>query len=390
MFWSVWRLRDRAVAVVVAADPDRGMTVGRRRGPMAEGQWGNTVPVCRAVLAGTDLSGRKRCALIADADQSRGRHGAWVAVLVPAGGQEAVTAEARALASAGKADLAPEEGRDPDEVDGKVPVRAEVKGGNLAAARLLDSVEEAGPVRAEARDSALAEVGQCDSVAARHLASAAEVDSAPVPDRVEVRALVRAEFEVWTLAGGQVKSKMDQIEVAGRVAARVSDSVEGKSKMNQAEVVGRVSVRVSDQVEGQNKMDQAVVVDRVVIRALDPGEGQSKANQAEVRDQVAVQDLDGAEVRDRAAALAWASADRVAGSVLTDVRMLTCLARPSRSRKFHQKRHRVLRNLSRPKKVLPSERAFPNSGRSWQQRRGPYRINQYGPRIHKHAASAAQ
>jgi hypothetical protein len=147
-FWPAWRLLVRAVAVVVAADPDRGMTVGPRRGPMAEGQWDTTAPVCGAVLAGTDLPGRKRYALIVDAGQSRGGNGAWVAVLVPAGGREAFTAEARALASAGQVDLAPEEDRDPSEADGKVPDRAEVKRGILLAARNLALVEEAGPVRA--------------------------------------------------------------------------------------------------------------------------------------------------------------------------------------------------------------------------------------------------
>ena len=58
---------DRAEVVVVAADPDRGMTVGRPRGPAAGDQWGSTVPACGAVLAGTDRPGRKRCVLIADA-----------------------------------------------------------------------------------------------------------------------------------------------------------------------------------------------------------------------------------------------------------------------------------------------------------------------------------
>ncbi|MBL7186508.1 MAG: hypothetical protein ISS70_09290 [Phycisphaerae bacterium] len=98
-------------------------------------------------------------------------------------------------------------------------------------------------------------------MAVRTLASAAEVDSAPAPDRVEARDLARAEVEVWTPAEGQVKSKMDQVEV-----------------------VGRVAVRASDPVEGQSKMDQI-------------------------------------EVRDLAAVPVWALAGRVAGSVPTDVRM---------------------------------------------------------------------
>jgi len=123
----------------------------------------------------------------------------------------------------------------------------------------------------------------------------ADADSAPVPDRVEAGDLVGAEVEVWTPAEGQIKSKMDQVEIVDRVAVRVSD----------------------------------------------PGERQSRANQAEVRGRVAIQALDGAEVRDRAAVLAWVSAGRVAGSVPTDVLMLTRPRRPSRNRKFHQKKRRV-------------------------------------------------
>ena len=170
MFWPAWRLPVRAEAVVVAGDPGRGLRA-RNPEPLAgRHPLDAEAPACGAVLAGTDLPDCKSGALIAGADQSRGRDGAAVAVLVPAGGLEAVTAEIRALASAGKAKLAPKEDGDPDGADGKVPVRAEVKGGSFAAARRLDSVEEAGPVRAEVGDLAPAEIGQCDLAAARHLA----------------------------------------------------------------------------------------------------------------------------------------------------------------------------------------------------------------------------
>jgi len=258
LFWLAWRLPVRAEAVVVAADPDRGLRI-RNPEPLAGRHPQDAeAPACGAVLAGTDLPGRKRCALIADADQSRGRDGAGVAVLVPTGGQEAVTAEVRDLASAGQAELAPGEGMDPGEVEVSILARAEVKRGILVAARHLALVEEAGLVRVEARVLA----------AAWNLASAADVDSAPVPDRTEARTLVEA--------GGQVK------------------------------------------------MDQAEVRDLVAVRAR-------------------------------------ALAGRVAGSARTDAPMSTCPARPSRNRKFRQKRRRVLRNLDRPKKMLPSKRVFPNN-----------------------------
>ena len=333
MFWPAWRLRGRAVVVAVAADPDRGSRARHPEPLTGRHPQDAEAPVCGAVLAGMDLPGRKRYALIADAGQSRGRDGAEALVLAPAGDEEAVTAEVWVLASAGQVDLAPEEDRDSDEVDGKVPDRAEVRGGNLAAARLLNSVEETDPVRAEVRDLAPAEVGQCDLAAARHLASVADVDLAPVPDRTEVRTLGEA--------GGQVK--MDQVEVRDRLTVRALASA--------ADV------------------DSALVPDRTEVRTL-----------AEAGDQVKMVQ---AEVRDRAAVLAWALADRVAGSVPTDVRMLTCPARSSRNRKFHQKRHRVLRNLSRPKKVLP-KRVFLNNGRSRQRTRGLYRIDWYRPQKHAH------
>lgn len=106
MFWPVWRLPDRAAAVVVAADPDRGMTVGRPRGPAAGGQWDNTAPACGAVPAGQDVADsadRKRCAPTTTA-------AAWdaaeVGVLAPAGGRECLTVEVRHLASGQDAGLA--------------------------------------------------------------------------------------------------------------------------------------------------------------------------------------------------------------------------------------------------------------------------------------------
>jgi len=138
----------RAEVVVVAADPERPLRARHPESLAGRHPQDAGAPVCGAVLAGMDPPGRKRCALIVDADQSKGRDGAEVAVLVPAGGLEAVTAKVRALASAGQADLAPEEDRDPSEADGKVPDRAEVKRGILLAARNLALVEEAGPVRA--------------------------------------------------------------------------------------------------------------------------------------------------------------------------------------------------------------------------------------------------
>ena len=136
--------------------------------------------------------------------------------------------------------------------------------------------------------------------------------------------------------------------------------------MDQATIVDRVALRGLDRVEGQSKVSQAEVRGQVAVQALDLGEGQSKVNQAEVRDRLAVQALDGAGVRDLAAGRARALAGRVAGSVPTDALMLTRPRRPSRNRKFHQKRRRVLRNLDRPKKMLRSKRVFPNNDGSRQ------------------------
>ena len=185
-------MRDRVAEVVVVADPDRGMTVGRPRSPAAEDQWGNTVQAWVVARVGMDLPGRKRCALIADADQSRGRDGAGGAVLVPAGGEEAVTAEVRALASAEAARSVPAEGKGRDEAEVSILARAEVRAGNLAAARHLALVAAADPVRAGARVLVPVEVGQCALAAARDLASAADVDSAPAQDRIEARTLAPA------------------------------------------------------------------------------------------------------------------------------------------------------------------------------------------------------
>jgi len=119
----------------VAADPERPLRT-RNPEPLAGRHPQDAeAPACGAVLAGTDLPGRKRCALIADADQNRGRDGAGVAVLVPAGGQEAATAEVRDLASAGQGNLAPGEGMDPGEVEVSILARAEVKRGRGPASR---------------------------------------------------------------------------------------------------------------------------------------------------------------------------------------------------------------------------------------------------------------
>ncbi|MBL7186507.1 MAG: hypothetical protein ISS70_09285 [Phycisphaerae bacterium] len=194
LFWSAWRLPDRAVAVVVAVDPDRDTTVGCPECPAMGGRC--PVPAWVVARVGMDLPPRKRFALIVDADLSRGRDGAAAAVL-----GKVVTAEVRALTSAKAARSVPAEGKDSGEAEVSIPARAEVKAGNLAAARLLALVAAADPVRTGARDLVPAEVGQCTLAAARDLASAAEVDSAPAPDRAEARTL--------NPAGGQVK--MDQV-----------------------------------------------------------------------------------------------------------------------------------------------------------------------------------
>lgn len=304
------------------------------------------------------------CALIADADQSRGRDVAEVAVLVLAGGRKAVvTAEVRVLASADQAALVPEGGMVRDEAP--VLARAEVARGISVAAWHPALAEEASPVRAAARDSVPVGVGRCVLDAARHLALAAEVDSAPAPSTVEVRAL--------DPVGSQIKKRL--VEVVGQVAVQVLTSA---ADVDLAPVPKRVEARALDAVGGQVKMDQVEV--RVAVRIL--------ALAGRVVDSAPV--LDGVEAqtslvqvhrqrrpkrrtemtfggRREVAVGALALAVRVADSAPTDVPMSTHLAMPSRNRKLHPKRRRVQRNLWRSRKMHRNRKVLLHNGGAWQQ-----------------------
>jgi hypothetical protein len=175
-------------------------------------------PARGAVLAGIDPPTRKRRAPIVGAGHRKGLDGAGL--LAPAGGERAVTAEARDLASAGQAVLAPEDGRDLSAADGKVTARAEGNGDNLNAAQRCDPVQEAGPARAGVRDLAPIEVEQCDSAVVLNRALVADVDSAPALDGAVAKDLVQAEVEIWTPAAGRVRDSIGQTKVRGQVAAR--------------------------------------------------------------------------------------------------------------------------------------------------------------------------
>ncbi len=237
MFWPAWRSPDRAVAGVVAVDPGRDL---RARDPAAtpsRDPWDAKVPVCGAVLAGTDLSDppdRKRRVLIADADQSRGRDVASVAGLVLTGGKEAATAEVRDLASAGDVDLIAAKDREPGAADLAVLPRAVNMECVSVAVRHHASAGDGVPVKVEAWDLAAAwdvdlvaaqdddrgkvevpslvpaEVMECVSGEARNPGSVGAVDLAQVEDRVEVRTLAETESHV----------QKDPDEVGDRVAMR--------------------------------------------------------------------------------------------------------------------------------------------------------------------------
>jgi hypothetical protein len=324
-------LPDRAVAVVVAAD--RGSRARNRE-----------APACGAVLAGTAPPSRKRCALIADADQSRSKDVAEVAVWVPAGGREAVTAEVRDIASADQAALAPDGGV----VQGEVPVlvRAEVPRGISVAARHPALGEEANPVRAEARVSVPVGVEECILDAPRDIASAADVDSAPAPSTVEVRVLGLA-------------AEVDSAPVPKRAEGRVLDPAGSQIKRDQAEVVGRVAVRVL--ALAGRVADLAPVPDRVEVQASLAQVHRPRQCHPKRRTEMTFGGR--REVVVRALALAVGVAD----SVPTDVPMSTYLPRPSRNRKLHQKRRRVQRNLWRSRKMLRNKKVLLNNDGAWQQ-----------------------
>ena len=200
-----WRLAVRAEVVVAAAAPGRLSRV-RHLAPRAiRHQEDVEVPGYSEGIARMDLPAPRRCVLIAAADFRWGRDGAGALFSVPAGGEQAITAEFRNLASADQVVLALEEGRDGCKEDGKLGGH----GGKVIAARISDPVPEMGQVRAGGRDSALAEVGQCDLAAAKNFASVAHVDSAQAPDGVEVRDLAPEEAGEWIPTESWIKSKVD-------------------------------------------------------------------------------------------------------------------------------------------------------------------------------------
>lgn len=237
MFWLAWRLPDRAVAVVVAADPGQGL---RARDPAvipSRDPCDAEVPACGAVLAGadqSDLPGRKRRVLIADAGQRRGRDVASVAVLVPAGGKGEVTTEALELASVREVDLIAAKDKEPGAAEVAVLARVVIMECVLVAVRHHASVGDGVPARVEALDLAPAwdvdlvaaenedrgkvevpvlvpaEGMECVSGEARNPGSAGGVDLAPVADMVEVGTLAATESHV----------KKDPDEVRDRVAIR--------------------------------------------------------------------------------------------------------------------------------------------------------------------------
>lgn len=170
MFWLAWRSQDRAEVVVAAVGPDRPLRARRLVPRATKYPEDAEVPACRAVVGRTNLPVRRRYALIAAADFWRDRDGAGALASVPAGDEQATTAEVRDLASAGQAVSAPEDGRGLSAADGKIPVRPS------------DPVQEAGSAKAENPDMASAEVGQCDLDGARNSASVEDVDSAQAPD----------------------------------------------------------------------------------------------------------------------------------------------------------------------------------------------------------------
>ncbi len=146
----------------------------------------------------------------------------------------------------------------------------------------------------------------------------------------------RGEVEVSILARAEVKR--DILDAARHLASvEEAGPVKAEAQVLVPVEVGECALVAARNLTSAGDVDSAPAPERVEVPALvraEVGEWTPAAGQAKIK-------MDQAEVRTQVAVRALALAGRVVGSVPTDVRMLTCLLRSSRNRKFHQKRRRV-------------------------------------------------